>query len=72
MRSRVLASRFREQVVVTTKSGDSFAGVLYSADKTTVVLRQASALGANDDKTDLPLDGEVILFIENIDLIQRP
>lgn len=72
MRSRVLSSRFREQVVVTTKAGDSFGGVLYSADKTSVVLRQASALGAGENKTDLPLDGEVIVFIENIDFLQRP
>lgn len=71
-RSRVLASRLRERVFVTKKNGDTFAGVLYSIDPTVLVLRQTEAIGAGENKTDLPLDGEVIVFIADVDFIQRP
>lgn len=72
MRSRVLTSRFRDRVVVTTKTGDSFGGILYSADDRALVLRQASAMGAADDKSDLPLDGELIVLLPDVAWIQRP
>lgn len=72
MRSRVLTSRFRDRVVVTTKTGDSFDGILYSADDKALVLRQASVIGAADDKSDLPLDGELIVLMPDVAWIQRP
>lgn len=72
MRSRVLTSRFRERVLVTTKTGATFDGVLYSADKTAIVLRQASAVGEGEDKTNLPLDGELILLLADVAWLQRP
>lgn len=71
MRSRVLSSRFRERVVVTLKSGDAFGGVLFSADKSALVLRQADAIGAGENRTDLPLDGELILLLADVAFIQR-
>lgn len=71
-RSRVLRSRFRERVIVTTKTGDSFGGILYSADSKALVLRQAEALGAGDRSTDLPLDGELIVLLADVAHIQRP
>lgn len=72
MRSRVLTSRFREQVVVTTKAGASFGGILYSADDKALVLRQANAMRAAEDKTDIPLDGELIVLMADVAWIQRP
>lgn len=71
-RSRVLSSRFRERVLVTTKSGDSFDGILYSADRHAIVLRQAAAVGAGENRTDLPLDGELILLLPDVAWLQRP
>lgn len=71
-RSRVLTSRFRERVFVTTKAGDSFGGILYSADDKALVLRDASALGAGERSTDLPLDGEIIVLLPDVAYIQRP
>lgn len=71
-RSRVLSSRFRERVVVTTKSGEAFDGILYSADKSALVLRQAAAVGAGENKTDLPLDGELIVLLADVAWLQRP
>lgn len=71
-RSRVLSSRFRERVVVTTKSGEAFDGILYSADKSALVLRQAAAVGAGENKTNLPLDGELIVLLADVAWLQRP
>lgn len=71
-RSNVVSSRFREQVVATTKAGDSFAGILFEADRRALVLRQSVAVGAGENRTDLPLDGELILLLADIAFIQRP
>ncbi len=71
-RSRVLSSRFRERVVVTTKLGESFSGVLYSADHLALVLRSAEAVGVADNKTNLPLDGEILILLADVLFIQRP
>ena len=71
-RSRVLRSRFRERVIVTAKTGDSFGGILYSSDNKALVLREASALGAGERSTDLPLDGEIIVLLADVAYIQRP
>lgn len=68
----MLTSRFRERVLVTTKSGDTFDGVLYSVDNAALVLRQAEAVGAGENKTNLPLDGEIIVLLADVDFIQRP
>lgn len=72
LRASVLRSRVREQIVATTKSGDSFAGILYASDRHSLVLRQAVAVGAGENRTDLPLDGELILLLADIAFIQRP
>lgn len=70
-RTRVLSSRYREQVVVTTKSGESFAGVLYSSDRAGLVLRGCEAVGAGENRTNLPLDGELILLLADVAYLQR-
>ncbi len=71
-RSRVLSSRFRERVLVTTKAGATFDGILYSTDRFALVLRQASAVGEGENQTDLPLDGELILLLADVAWLQRP
>ena len=68
----VLKNRWRERVVVTLKSGESFAGVLWSNDSRALVIRNASALAAGERREDLPLDGEVIVLLADVDFIQRP
>lgn len=72
MRSRILASRLRESVLVTTKTGDTFSGVLYSHDTKALVLKQVQAVGAGDNQTNVPLDGELILLLPDVAWIQRP
>jgi small nuclear ribonucleoprotein (snRNP)-like protein len=71
-RSRVLSSRFRERVIVTLKSGDCFDGILYSADRVSLVLRNAEAVGVGEKRTNLPVDGEVIVLLADVLYIQRP
>lgn len=68
----MLSSRFRERVLVTTKTGATFDGILYSADKAAIVLRQVAAVGEGENKTDLPLDGELILLLADVAWLQRP
>lgn len=72
MRSKILTSRFRERVIVNTKQGGAFAGVLYSCDKQALVLREAEAVGEGENRTNLALDGEVILLFADVEFIQRP
>jgi small nuclear ribonucleoprotein (snRNP)-like protein len=70
--NRVLKSRIREAVLVTTKDGATFSGVLTEADSKALVLRQAEALGAASDKTNVPLDGEVIVLLADVAYLQKP
>lgn len=71
-RSRLFQSRLRERVVVTTKAGDAFGGVLYAEDGKALVLRDAAAIGAGERQADLPLDGELIVLLADVAYIQRP
>lgn len=71
MRSRVLSSRLRERVVVTTKRNEVFTGILFSTDSTALVLRHAEAVGEGEKRTDLPLDGELIVLLADVAFIQR-
>lgn len=70
--SRALRSRLREQFLVTTKDGGAFSGILYSADGKVLVLRNAEAVGAGENKTNLPLDGEIIIILSDVAYLQRP
>jgi small nuclear ribonucleoprotein (snRNP)-like protein len=72
VRSRVLRSRLREQFFVTTKDGASFHGLLYSCDEKALVLRNAEAVGAGENQTNLPLDGEIIILLRDVAYLQRP
>lgn len=72
MRSRVITSRLRERVIVTLKTGESFAGVLFSHDRGALVLRETEALGAAEDRSDVRLDGELIVLLPDVAFIQRP
>lgn len=71
-RERVLTSRLRERVVVTLKTGDAFAGILFSHDSRALVLRETEALGAGERSTNLALDGELIVLLADVAYIQKP
>lgn len=68
--SQVLADRYRDRVVVTLKSGDTFTGALWVSDLTAVVLRGASTV--DQTNRSVPIDGDLILFLADISFIQKP
>jgi len=70
--SRILRSRLRERFLVTTKDGAAFSGVLYAFDDRALVLRGTEAIGAADDKSNLPLDGELLVLLSDVAYMQRP
>lgn len=72
MRSRVISSRLRERVIVTLKTGDSFSGLLFSHDSKALVIRETEALGAGERRTNLALDGELIVLLADVAYIQKP
>jgi len=76
-----LRSRLRESVVVTMKKppgaqlgerAATYAGALYSEDGVAIALRGAVAVAAGERGEDIPLDGEIILLLADVDYIQRP
>lgn len=71
-RPGLLASRYRESVLVSCKDGATFSGVLYASDDKTLVLRSSEAVGVGDNSTNLPLDGEIIVLLADVSYLQRP
>jgi hypothetical protein len=63
-RSRVLANRERCVFIVTTKSGQSYRGVLFDSDSRCLVLRNAEALDGNTQP--IPIDGELLLMTADV------
>ena len=70
--SLIFKNRWRDKVVVTLKTGESFAGVLWSSDKRALVLRNSTALGVGENRADVSVDGEVIVLLADVAFIQRP
>lgn len=70
--TNILKSRLRERFLVTTKDGAVFEGLLYASDRKALVLRDAQAMGAAEDKSDVPLDGEIIVLLSDVAYLQRP
>lgn len=63
-------SRMRERLLVTLKSGEAFAGVLWEADERVWVLRSAEAVTANSRP--VPVDGELVLLTASIAYANKP
>ena len=68
----IVRRRTKARLVVTLKSGASFEGVLFEADATAWVLRNARALRAAGDGADVPVDGEVLILVADVEYAQRP
>ncbi len=71
MRSRILADRERSVVIVTTKDGRSWRGLLFDFDKTSLVLRHAEALDITQGGP-VPIDGELLLLWPDVAFLNRP
>ena len=69
--SRLLRSRQRRRVLVTCKSGAVFDGVLFDVDSSAFVLRSCMAVGSGQQQP-VPVDGELLLLLADVDFIQKP
>lgn len=67
-----IARLWRDRIVVTMKTGESFAGVLWEQTDRDLVLRGAEALGLGENGAGLPVDGELLIFIADIAYVQKP
>lgn len=70
--SRLLKARLRRRVIVTLHSGEAWGGVLFAADPQVWVLREATAIGAGENRTNLPVDGELIVLTGDVAYVQMP
>lgn len=64
-----LTSRIRRRCFVTCKNGASFAGVLWETHRQAIVLRDAQHIV--DGVVD-PVDGEVVILVEDVAFVQVP
>jgi small nuclear ribonucleoprotein (snRNP)-like protein len=67
-----LMSRVRQRVIVTLKSQAAFRGVLFEADDRVLVLRNAEVLHAGQQMAPTAVDGELVLFVDDVEFLQRP
>ena len=67
---RVLRDRVRQRVLVTLKSGETFAGVLWEYDREAFVLKDATQL--NPGEAPIPVDGEWIALAAEVLYLQVP
>lgn len=67
---RVLRDRVRQRVLLTLKSGDAFAGVLWEWDREAFVLRNASQLSPGIAPVDV--DGELVVLADDVSYLQFP
>lgn len=63
----VIRNQVRKRCLVTLKDGSAFAGVLWMADRSVVVLRDATVA-----ETGVSVDGEVLLHRADVAYIQLP
>lgn len=68
----LLEERLRRRVIVTLKSGAAFGGVLFELDERAWVLREATAIGVGENRSNLIVDGEVVLLAAEIAYVQMP
>lgn len=69
---RPVRDRICQRVIVTLKTGEAFEGVLFEADGGALVLRDTAAIGAGENRSDLPIDGELLVLLADVAYIQRP
>lgn len=67
---RVLRDRVRQRVLITLKSGETFAGVLWEYDREAFVLKDAAQL--NPGEAPIPVDGEWVTLASEVAYLQIP
>lgn len=66
--NRVLRNRIRQTAIVTLKTGASFRGVLFDADREALVMRSTEVLGGPAGVT--PVDGEIVVLLADVAYLQ--
>lgn len=64
-----LSGRVKRHCLVSCKDGQDFSGVLWSAARGVLVLKQASIVG---DTGTTSVDGEVVIFRADVAFVQFP
>lgn len=64
-----LSGRVKRRCLVSCKDGQDFSGVLWSAGRGVLVLKQASIVG---DSASASVDGEVVIFRADVAFVQFP
>ena len=54
------------------KTGEAFSGVLYAADAEVLILRDAEAIGVGERRSNLVVDGEVLILRGDVSYMQIP
>lgn len=67
----LLRARSHSPVVLETKSGETFRGVLAACDARTVVLRNVEVVGAGSSANTV-VDGELLVPRTDVKFLQRP
>lgn len=67
---RVLKSRLRHQVLVSTKSGGAFRGVFFEGDAQVIVLRQAAQIDPGSEAKYITADGEIVILLADVAYFQ--
>lgn len=67
-----IARLWRQTVVVTLKTGPAFSGVLWEEGPREIVLRSANGLGMAEKGDNLPVDGELLIYVADIAYMQKP
>jgi small nuclear ribonucleoprotein (snRNP)-like protein len=70
--SDVVTERLRRRVIVTIKTGEAFAGVLFAADHTALVLRETTALAYGPKSEHVAVDGEALILLADVAYLQLP
>ena len=67
--NRAIRSRTKRRVLVTTKSGLWFSGVLFAHDRRSLVIREAQTDAEGGSTV---VDGEVLILSDDVAYIQFP
>lgn len=72
-RDRIVRSHLRRSVVVSLKTGEGFHGVLFDADRESLLLRNAAAVEVNgNDRIPVGADGELLFRWAEVAYVQFP
>jgi small nuclear ribonucleoprotein (snRNP)-like protein len=71
-RPGLIAGLEKRRVLVTLKTGETFEGVLYAADRDCLVLRDASALAYGQGATNVIVQGEAVILRPDVAYLQFP